>query len=367
MANVVIKDLVKKYGKTVALMNVSLEIKDGEFFILLGPSGCGKTTTLLCIAGLLKPNKGEIRLGEIILSSSESGEFTRPQDRDAAMVFQDYAIYPHMTVFKNIAFPLKIRRMDKSEIESKVKDVCQRLGISKLMNRKPKQLSGGQRQRVALARAMVRDPKIFLMDEPLSNLDAQLRIYARAELKKLHEEMGTTIVYVTHDQMEAMSMGDRIAILNEGVLEQVGTPKEIYENPKNLFVAGFIGNPPINIIEGTLIERNGKFIVEFGFFSYQLSNGIEIMEKTKTHEIMLGIRPESIIITKESKDYAIQAEIDVVEPLGRENIFHLKVNNKPLIAVSSTNRDLNVGEKVWISFDTSSIHIFDKKTQKKIF
>ncbi len=367
MAKVIIKDLMKKYGKTVALMNVSFEIKDGEFFILLGPSGCGKTTTLLCIAGLIKPDKGEIQVGERILSSLESGEFTRPQDRDAAMVFQDYAIYPHMTVFKNIAFPLKIRRMDKSEIESKVKDVCQRLGISELMNRKPKQLSGGQRQRVALARAMVRDPQIFLMDEPLSNLDAKLRIYARAELKKLHEEMGTTIVYVTHDQMEAMSMGDRIAILNNGLLEQVGPPKEIYENPKNLFVAGFIGNPPMNIIEGNLIEKNGKIIVELGFFSYQLSNGIEIMEKTKTHEIMLGIRPENIIITKESKDNAIQAEVDVVETLGRENILHLIVNNNPLIAVSSTKRDLNVGEKVWISFDTSRIHIFDKITQKKIY
>ena len=366
MAKVVIKDLMKKYGKTVALMNVSLEIMDGEFFILLGPSGCGKTTTLLCIAGLIKPNEGEVRLGETLLSSSESGVFTRPQNRDAAMVFQDYAIYPHMTVFNNIAFPLKIRRMDKSKIESKVRDVSQRLGISKLLDRKPKQLSGGQRQRVALARAMVRDPKIFLMDEPLSNLDAKLRCYARAELKKLHEDIGTTIVYVTHDQMEAMSMGDRIAILNDGVLEQVGTPEEIYENPKNLFVAGFIGNPPINIIEGTLIERNGKIIVEFGFSSYQLSNGIEIMEKTKTPEIMLGIRPENITITKESKDYAIQAEVDVVEPLGRENIFHLKVNGKPLIAVSITNRDLNVGEKVWISFDTNRIHIFDKISQKKI-
>ena len=366
MTNIVIKDLTKKYGKTVALMDLSLEIKDGEFFILLGPSGCGKTTTLLCIAGLLTPNKGEIRMGETILSSSESGVFARPQNRDAAMVFQDYAIYPHMTVFKNIAFPLKIRRMEKSKIESKVRDVSQRLGISKLLDRKPKQLSGGQRQRVALARAMVRDPKIFLMDEPLSNLDAKLRVYARAELKKLHEDMGTTIVYVTHDQMEAMSMGDRIAILNDGVLEQVGTPIEIYENPKNLFVVGFIGNPPINIIEGTLIERNGEFIVEFGFSSYQLSSGIEIMKKTKTLEIMLGIRPENITITKESRENAIQAEVEVVEPLGRENIFHLRINDKPLIAVSITNKDLNVGEKVWISFDTNRIHIFDKISQKKI-
>jgi len=367
MTNVIIKNLMKKYGKTVALMDVSLEIKEGEFFILLGPSGCGKTTTLMCIAGLIKPNKGEVRLGGTVLSSSESGEFTRPQNRDAAMVFQDYAIYPHMTVYNNIAFPLQIRGMNKSKVESKVRDVSQRLGISNLLDRKPKQLSGGQRQRVALARAMVRDPKIFLMDEPLSNLDAKLRGYARAELKKLHEDMGTTIVYVTHDQIEAMSLGDRIAILNDGVLEQVGTPEEIYENPKNLFVAGFIGNPPMNIIEGTLIERNGKIIVEFGFSSYELSNGIEIMEKTKTPEIMLGIRPEDIIITRESKDYAIQAEVEVVESLGRENIFHLIVKDIPLIAVSNTNRDLNVGEKVWISFDTSRIHIFDKISQKKFY
>lgn len=366
MANVVINNLVKTYGKTVALMDVSLEIMDGEFFILLGPSGCGKTTTLLCIAGLIKPNEGEIELGETLLSSSESGVFIRPQNRDTAMVFQDYAIYPHMTVFKNIAFPLKIRGMASSEIKLKVKDVSQRLGISNLLDRKPKQLSGGQRQRVALARAMVRDPKIFLMDEPLSNLDAKLRVYARAELKKLHEDMGTTIVYVTHDQTEAMSMGDRIAILNDGVLEQVGKPEEIYENPKNLFVAGFIGNPPINIIEGTLIKREGRVIVESEFFSYQLPNGNEIMEKTKTLEIQLGIRPEDIVITKERKENAIQAEVDVIEPLGRENIFHLKVNGNLLIAVSITNRDLNIGEKVWISFNTNRIHIFNKESQKKI-
>ncbi|MFW9988930.1 MAG: ABC transporter ATP-binding protein [Candidatus Odinarchaeota archaeon] len=366
MANVSIKNLTKKYGKTLALIDVSLEIIDGEFFILLGPSGCGKSTTLLCIAGLIKPNEGEIMLGETLLSSSKSGEFIRPQNRDAAMVFQDYAIYPHMTVFNNIAFPLKIRGIAKREIESKVKDVSQRLGISKLLDRKPKQLSGGQRQRVALARAMVRDPKIFLMDEPLSNLDAKLRVYARAELKKLHEDMGTTIVYVTHDQTEAMSMGDRIAILNDGVLEQVGTPEEIYENPKNLFVAGFIGNPPINIIEGSLVKREGKVIVESDFFSYQLANGNEIIEKTKSLKIQLGIRPEDIVITKENKDNGIQADVEVIEPLGRENIFHLKVNGNPLIAVSIINRDLNIGEKVWISFDTNRIHIFDKNSQKKI-
>lgn len=366
MAGVTIKNLVQKYGRTVAVDDVNLEIKDGELFILLGPSGCGKTTTLLCIAGLIKPTGGEVWLGKELVTSIERDIFKRPQDRDAAMVFQDYAIYPHMTVFKNIAFPLEIRGKDKREIEERVKAAAQSLGISQLLDRKPAQLSGGQRQRVALARAIVREPKVFLMDEPLSNLDAKLRVHARAELKKLHEKIGTTIMYVTHDQVEAMSIGDRIAILNDGALEQVGTPKDVYNNPRNMFVAGFIGSPPMNMLEGTLIERNGNIAADLGIFTYELSNGAEVMRRAKTPEIVLGIRPEHIAIAKESQRNAIKAEVDVVEPVGREFIVYLMVGEKSLVAMASAAQDLRAGERVWLSLDESKIHIFDKKTAENL-
>ena len=263
MADINIKNLTKIYGKTIAIKDINLEIKDGELFILLGPSGCGKTTTLFSIAGLIKPDSGEIYFGEKVIFSTENKKFERPQDRNLAMVFQDYAIYPHMTVFKNIAFPLEIRKKNKQEIEKRVKSAAERLEISQLLERKPKQLSGGQRQRVALARAIVREPTAFLMDEPLSNLDAKLRVYARAELKRLHKRLETTIVYVTHDQLEAMSIGDKIAILNNGILEQVDTPDNIYNSPKNIFVAGFIGSPPMNMLEGILEQSNGQLYVNF--------------------------------------------------------------------------------------------------------
>ena len=366
MTSVTIKNLTKKYGKTAAVDDVNLEIKEGELFILLGPSGCGKTTTLLCIAGLIKPDGGEVWLGKEPVTSAERGIFERPQDRDVAVVFQDYAIYPHMTVFKNIAFPLEVRGEDKREIEARVKEVAKSLGISQLLDRKPGQLSGGQRQRVALGRAIVREPKVFLMDEPLSNLDAKLRVHARAELKKLHEKIGTTIVYVTHDQVEAMSMGDRIAILNGGILEQVGTPRDVYNNPINIFVAGFIGSPPMNMLEGTLVERNGNIAADIGISTYELSNGIEVMRGAKTPEIVLGIRPEHIAVTRESKKNAIKAEVDVVELVGREFIVHLMAGGKSLVAIASAAQDLREGEKVWLVPDERKIHIFDKKTGKNL-
>lgn len=367
MASVTIKNLTKKYGKTAAVDDVSLEIKDGELFILLGPSGCGKTTTLLCIAGLLKPDGGEVWLGKELVTSAERGIFERPQDRDVAVVFQDYAIYPHMTVFKNIAFPLEVRGVDKREIEARVKAAAQSLGISQLLDRKPGQLSGGQRQRVALGRAIVREPKVFLMDEPLSNLDAKLRVYARAELKKLHEKIGATIVYVTHDQVEAMSIGDKIAILNNGRLEQVGTPKEVYERPKNMFVAGFIGSPPMNFLEGSIVKRKGNIVMDMGFFAYKPSGGVKkVMRGAETSEVVLGVRPEDIAITKKKKKNAIEAKVDVIELVGKEFIVHLMVDGKSLVAMASAAQDLREGEKVWLSFDKRKIHIFDKKTGKAI-
>jgi len=437
MASITLKNLTKKYGNTFAIANLNLEIKDGEFFILLGPSGCGKSTTLLSIAGLIKPEGGEIWIGDDLIAAIEQGIFKRPQDRDGAMVFQDYALYPHMTVFQNIAFPLEIRGIDKNEIvriikerneiartikdgneiastvkaqnrianmgrdengivwefkdenelariindkneiarmakdkieiAKKVKEAADRLGITELLDRKPSQLSGGQRQRVALARAIVRNPKVFLMDEPLSNLDAKLRDFARAELKKLHEKVGTTFIYVTHDQLEAMSLGDRIAILNKGSLEQVGTPEEVYNHPANVFVAGFIGTPAINILDGTLREKEGNVSVDFGFFTYNLTNGNEIKARVRDPEIIVGIRPENVKIARaEKKDDSIMAEIYVIEPIGRECIVHLKIGEKHLISLTSAMQDIKVGETVSISFDEKRIHIFDKKTQQNI-
>ena len=354
------------YGKTVAVKDITVEIKDGELFILLGPSGCGKTTTLLCIAGLIKPDEGEIWFGDDMVTGLEDHIFERPQDRNVAMVFQDYAIYPHMTVFKNIAFPLVIRRKDKQEIEERVAQVAERLEISQLLDRKPKQLSGGQRQRVALARAIVREPNAFLMDEPLSNLDAKLRVYARAELKRLHKRLGTTIIYVTHDQLEAMSIGDRIAILNNGVLEQVDTPENIYNFPKNLFVAGFIGSPPMNMLDGTLIEKNGKKFIDLGVKTYKLSNRFNNLKKAKTTDVVLGIRPEHISISREDVGISINAKVDIIEDMGREFNVYLTVNEKTIIVITKSTEDLEIGNEVNLVFDDKRIHVFDKHTEENL-
>ncbi len=244
MANVTVKKLTKRYGETVAVKDLSLEIEDGEFMVLVGPSGCGKTTLLNCIAGLLRVEEGEIWIGEKLVVSPKQGVFVAPQRREVAMVFQDYAVYPHMSVFGNIAFPLEIRKVDKKEIRKRVEEVARLLEIEELLNRKPRALSGGQRQRVAIARALVRNPQVLLMDEPFANLDAKLRVRARVEVKRLQRELGITTVFVTHDQIEAMTMGDRIAVMNAGHIEQVGSPTTLYEAPRNLFVAGFIGTPP---------------------------------------------------------------------------------------------------------------------------
>ncbi len=366
MASIKIKNLTKRYGKTIAVENVNLEIKDGELFILLGPSGCGKTTTLLCIAGLIKPDEGEVWFGDDMVTCAEHNKFERPQERNVAMVFQDYAIYPHMTVFKNIAFPLEIRKKHKHEIETRVKEVAERLGISELLERKPKQLSGGQRQRVALARAIVREPKVFLMDEPLSNLDAKLRVYARAELKRLHKRLGVTIVYVTHDQLEAMSIGDRIAILNNGFLEQVDTPENIYNSPKNIFVAGFIGSPPMNMFDGTLIEKDGKLFVDLGFSTYELSNRFDKLKKIKSTEVILGIRPEDISISKENIKNSIKAKVDIIELMGRELSIHHRVNENTIIAITKPTEDLEIGDELYLVFDDERIHMFDIITEENL-
>ncbi|MFX1275309.1 MAG: ABC transporter ATP-binding protein [Promethearchaeota archaeon] len=367
MVNVKIKNLVKKYGKTIAVNHVNLEVKDGELFILLGPSGCGKSTTLLSIAGLINPEEGEIWFGDKIITDASRNYFQRPQDRNVAMVFQDYAIYPHLTVFKNIAFPLQVRKVESEKINKLVTEVAKSLDIENLLERKPRQLSGGQRQRVALARAIVRQPNIFLMDEPLSNLDAKLRVFARAELKKMHKKLGITIIYVTHDQIEALSMGNTIAILNNGNLEQVDTPDNIYNRPKNIFVAGFIGSPPMNMIDGTIEKNNDELFINVYFKKLKLNKNLEKDKYIIYDKIILGIRPEDILLSKNNTNNSVEAKIDIIEPMGREFEIHLLIGNKPIIMVSKIIDDMKVGDIVYLHFNNEKFHVFDKESGENIF
>lgn len=301
-----------------------------------------------------------------MLTSPERDIHVEPQDRNVSMVFQDYALYPHMTVFQNIAFPLVARGVSKHEIADKVSETARFLEIDQLLDKKPGQLSGGQKQRVALGRAIVREPDVFLMDEPLANLDAKLRVYMRAELKKLQQKLGVTTVYVTHDQLEAMTMGDRIAILNEGTLQQVGTPKEVYSRPKNMFVAGFVGSPPMNFLEGTLVERDGNVAIEFGSFSYDLPNGDEVMRRVQAPRVVLGIRPEHIAIRKNKSRNAFKAKVEVVELVGKELEVYLAAEGRTLVAIASPTLDSKVGEEVWVVLDEDSIQIFDAETEERI-
>ncbi len=364
MARVEIKNLVKRFGATIAVNNVSLEIKDKEFVVLLGPSGCGKTTTLRCVAGLETPDQGEIYIGDALVNDLP------PKDRDVAMVFQSYALYPHMTVYDNIAFPLKMRKTPKEEIDRRVKQVAELLRISHLLDRKPRQLSGGEAQRTALGRAIVREPKVFLMDEPLSNLDAKLRLYMRAELKKLQRDLGVTTIYVTHDQAEAMTMADRVAIMNYGLLQQVAPPEDLYDHPANIFVAGFIGSPPMNFIECSFLEKDGKNYLDAGTFTLELWPEVaDIIKKKATGpELILGLRPEDLSISREVKkpETAIPAEIYVIEPLGTEVIVDAKVGENIIKLREAPTFRGRMGEKVWIVFNKDRMHVFDKKTEATI-
>ena len=362
MVEVIFEDLTKKFGRVVAVDNLNLRVKDGEFLVLLGPSGCGKTTALRLVAGLETPTSGNIYIGDAKVNDLS------PKDRNIAMVFQSYALYAHMTVYNNLAFPLKARKKSKDEINERVKEIAKMLGLENLLGRKPRELRGGQAQRGALGRALVREPQVFLMDEPLSNLDAKLRVQMRTELQRLHRKLKTTTIYVTHDQEEAMTIGKRIAVMNNGILEQVGTPREIYRNPENLFVGGFIGSPAMNMLGGSLIERNGKTIVDMGDFIYEPSKsmGGAIMG-AETPEIVLGVRPEDLTITKRGQKNAIRAKIDIIELVGRELHVHLRVGGKSLVAITSPAQNLNVGKEVWLSLDEKQIHLFDKKSKKAIF
>ena len=365
--NVRIENLTKNYGTVRALDNFSLDITPGEFMVLLGPSGCGKTTAVRCIAGLSDPSSGTIYIGGQLVNGLP------PRDRDIAMVFQNYALYPHMSVYDNIAFPLKMRKEPKGSIENKVRKVSELLEISRLIDRKPKELSGGQMQRVALGRALVREPKVFLMDEPLSNLDAKLRMYMRTEIKKLQKKVGITTLYITHDQIEAMSMADKIAVMNSGLLQQVGRPQEIYNQPSNTFVAGFVGSPSMNFLECNLIKHTTTIHLESEGISFKLPN-TEIRsspQKPLPKKITIGIRPKDInILEDEDEDLAdikMKGEITFTEMLGDDSIIEVKMGSS-LIKVANTNStlDLSIGSVIVLGTFHDKIHFFDTNNGKRI-
>ena len=346
MATVKLEQISKSYdGSNKVVDDVNLTIEDKEFMVIVGPSGCGKSTTLRMIAGLEEISSGNMFIDDKLVNDIP------PKDRDIAMVFQNYALYPHMTVFDNIAFGLKLRKFSKEEIKKRVSDAADILELEELLERRPRQLSGGQKQRVALGRAIVRQPKVFLFDEPLSNLDAKLRVQMRKEIKKLHQKLNATMIYVTHDQTEAMTMGDRIAVMNKGILNQVETPMNLYDNPVNKFVAGFIGSPPMNFIEGKIINnKNNMFVSNDEKINLELAYGIE----RNTGKVSLGIRPEDIACDKGE----IIADIENVEVMGNETLVHLCIGEATLTSRIFTRQEFKPGEKINISISPQNVKIF---------
>jgi multiple sugar transport system ATP-binding protein len=353
MAPVGIRDVRKAFGSTEIIHGVSVDIADGEFVILVGPSGCGKSTLLRMIAGLERISGGEIRIGDRVVND------VPPKERDIAMVFQNYALYPHMTVADNMAFSMKLRRAPKSEIEARVKRAAEILGLMPLLDRYPRQLSGGQRQRVAMGRAIVRDPQVFLFDEPLSNLDAKLRVAMRTEIKELHQRLKTTTVYVTHDQIEAMTMADKIVVMNEGRIEQIGAPLELYDRPANLFVAGFIGSPAMNFMKGKLAV-NGSTAV-------QSESGLALPVATAPADsngrpVVYGIRPEHLHIA----DEGLPAEVIVVEPTGSETQVFAKVGGQEIVAVMRERVNIGPGDLIHLRPDARAVHLFDAPSGRRL-
>ncbi len=363
MADLKLAEINKVYPNGFhAVKDVNLEIRDKEFMVLVGPSGCGKTTTLRMIAGLEEISNGELVIEDKIVNDVSA------KDRDIAMVFQNYALYPHMTVYENMSFGLKLRKQPKAEIEDKVKNAASILGIEDLLGRKPKQLSGGQRQRVALGRAIVRQPKAFLMDEPLSNLDAKLRVQMRAELIKLHQQLATTFIYVTHDQTEAMTMGTRICVMNNGVIQQVAEPYTIYNQPVNKFVAGFIGAPQMNFINAIIDKDNDGVYAVFESGKVKLTDKAASkldMVKYNRQEVTLGIRPEDIVVNRDNSG-PIGAEVEVTELLGSETILYLKSQEATVIARVKPDLSIGARDKVSLSLDADKIHLFDKETEEAL-
>ncbi len=351
--------LVKKFGNTLAVDNLSLKVASKKLVVLLGPSGCGKTTALRIMAGLETPDEGTVHLNGNDITDLP------PQERNIAMVFQSYALYTHMKVRENIGYPLKVRGMPQGQREEKVREVAGLLEIGHLLDRKPSMLSGGEQQRVALARALVREPNLFLLDEPLSNVDAKRRIRMRADLKNLQKEVGITTIYVTHDTEEAMAIGDEIVVMNEGKMLQMGTPVEIFDRPTRKFVAGFIGSPSMNFFEGKISRGNGKFVFVGDSFKFPI-RASKMVEKASTLDnVTLGIRPEDLYVSNKREDSNVPAKVYTIEPLGSETIISLKVGNQVYKAkMRGKGQGMSLGQKVYLSFDVNDAHLFDQKGER---
>ncbi len=365
MASVTYEHVTKEFGDVVAVNDLSLYVDDGEFVVFVGPSGCGKTTALRLLAGLEEVTRGTIMIGDRVVNDIP------PKDRDIAMVFQSYALYPHMSVYDNMAFGLKLRKVPKAEIKRRVQEAAEILGIQDLLDRKPRQLSGGQRQRVALGRAIVREPKVFLLDEPLSNLDAKLRIAMRAELTKLHNRLKATFIYVTHDQMEAMTMASRIAVINKGVLQQFDTPQVLYDYPNNMFVAGFIGAPSMNFFKGHLRKADGKLVFDTGAFYVPIpQERVKACQPYLDKPVILGIRPEDV----HNPQFAppginaalVSAKVDVTELMGNEIFLYLVAGPDSFIARVDPRTSFRIGDQVQVAFNMDRFHMFDPDTEAAI-
>lgn len=365
MASVTYEHVYKRFGDVIAVNDLDIKITDKEFLVFVGPSGCGKTTSLRLLAGLEEISDGRIMIGDRIVND------VPPKDRDIAMVFQSYALYPHMSVYDNMAFGLKLRKVPKAEIDKKVKEAADILGIGQLLDRKPKQLSGGQRQRVAVGRAIVRDPAVFLFDEPLSNLDAKLRVQTRAEISKLHQRLGTTFIYVTHDQVEAMTMATRIAVMKDGILQQIDSPQNLYDHPGNVFVAGFIGSPSMNFFDATLVDQDGKLVVDGGSFRLPVPDSKKATYAPhKGKKVVFGIRPEDIYASQYAAPGIIPApltaEVDVTELMGNEIFLYLLTGKKSFIARVDPRTHTRPGDNIDLTVNMDNMHIFDPQTEKTL-
>ena len=363
MSEVILKDITKVYEDNVkAVDSANIHVKDKEFVVLVGPSGCGKSTTLRMVAGLEDIHSGELLIDGELMNDRE------PKDRDIAMVFQNYALYPHMTVYDNMAFGLKIRKFSKEEIDIRVRDAAQILDIEELLHRKPKALSGGQRQRVAVGRAIVRKPKVFLFDEPLSNLDAKLRVQMRAEISALHSRLEATMIYVTHDQVEAMTMGDKIVIMKGGIIQQIGSPLKLYNEPVNRFVAGFIGSPPMNVAVAKVSEENGNILItEEGMQVTIEDDRKEVLKKYLNRELLVGIRPEDLVFTSTPGQNNMKAKVSVIEPLGAETQLHINTGSHTFTTKNDPDIDVNVGDEVNFTPKLEKLHFFDLETERSLF
>lgn len=362
MASVTYENVVKEFGSVRAVNNLDFHVEDKEFLVFVGPSGCGKTTALRLLAGLEEITSGQIKIGDRVVND------VAPKDRDIAMVFQSYALYPHMSVYDNMAFSLKLRGTPKEEIKKRVMEAAEILGINELLERKPRQLSGGQRQRVAVGRAIVRNPKVFLFDEPLSNLDAKLRVQTRAEISKLHQRLQTTFIYVTHDQVEAMTMASRIAVINKGTLQQLDTPQVLYDTPANMFVAGFIGSPAMNFFPGTIKRNDTQLVVDTGSFAVKIpADRAAIYQPWVGKKVVFGIRPEDIF----NPDFlppAIHAEnvpakVDVIELMGNEIFLYMMTGSQNFVARVDPRTTYKVGDQVQVAFNMDKFHIFDPESE----